>query len=249
MHKTYWILDHDKNKDFRWQHVAEDPFKNWEQSRLPDMKAEMELDMALRCLYADDKDLGQQYLRRAITVADRALREEKCRSERCRSGYPRNEAELKRTLAYARALSGELLDSQLLSEASGQLASHCDQTRKRDWDEMDQERLITAARLALISGAREQAASFLKTKRSLAANVEEKELLQFLAHPGGHAERMALAKGFTQLFEKVRDPEYKPPTPTSPIFHRLDLGALFDKYFVSGDGEIDWTRVVEAVSE
>jgi len=248
MHKAFWILDHDKNKDFRWQHVEADPFKNWEQWRSPDMKAEVEFDMALRCLYADQQELGRQYLRRAIAVAERALKEDKCRSERCKGGWPWNEGRLKRTLAYARALGGERFDTTLVVQASERLSEWCAGTAKRDWDEMDQLVLLAAIRLALLAGDAERARTLLRTKRSLKANAEEKELLQGLAEVRPPSERAPLAKPFKAFFDKVRDPGYKPPA-DEYLMHRLELGALYDKSFVSVDGEIDWNRVIEAVSE
>jgi hypothetical protein len=58
-----------------------------------------------------------------------------------------------------------------------------------------------------------------------------------------------LAEPFRAFFDKVRDPRYKPPIPHQPVLHRLDLGALHHKYFVSSDGGIDWNRVIESVSE
>lgn len=41
----------------------------------------------------------------------------------------------------------------------------------------------------------------------------------------------------------------KSPVPAESVFRRLDLGALCDKFFVSGDGRVNWERVIEAVSE
>lgn len=247
MHKAYWQLEYERNKDFYFENIQQDPFAKWDLLAAPDGAAERELSKALNCLYADQKELAQQYLRRAIAVAERALREDKCRSERCKGGYPRNEAQLLRALAYSRGLLGEQLDGNLFVRSATLFE---ESSRRGDWDPMAQLELLGGIRMALLAGEQERAAKTLKTgrRRALKDNLEEKELLETLSHARGAEDLARLSKLFKVFFDKVRDPGFKPPA-HEYVMHRLDLGALNDKYFVSVDGAIDWDRVIKSVSE
>jgi len=212
------------------------------------------LRYGLEFFYAqwNDPD-GRSFLEQATTVADRALREEKYRgTEFLEASFPQNHGFLLRVRSYANALLGHTLDEAALHQAAIDCEEYSKKFAKKKWDSHDQADYLAAVRLALVAGDLNHACRLLDTRKSFKWHFEEFEILKGiadgLAQKMGEKDRVIMLALLDSYFNKIRDPNFKPDVYMEAQILRLELGAIRDKYFISGDGVINWQRVIEAIS-
>lgn len=253
LHKYYWVKRHEENSEFRTRDVRTDPFANWDRNTMPESQVEWDLERALDVYYANaDESLARQYLNRCLRVAKRILDENKL-VELDKGGeglFPVKRGRTYRAQAYAQALLGRDVDRELLIRASKDYEDYCNGVGKSPWDSQAQCYYLNAVTLSLLADDRARARELLATKRSFKWHAEQFALYQELAQTTAEPPipDPALLERFNRFFNEVRDPKYDPKVFIEPGTLRFELGALRDKYFISSNGEIDWQRVIEAVS-
>jgi hypothetical protein len=205
----------------------------------------------LEILYGrGDADLAQRFLERCLLIAERAFAEDKLQSPRCRNSFPENRGQLLRVRAYAQAILGGLLEEADLLKASADYEQVTASYPKHKWDDLQEDTYMTVVRLALLASDRERVQRLLTRRRAFRWRPEEHDLwTSLLPLNETRARDEALEARFKMYFDRIRDPNFKPEGFMQRDFVRLELGMLWDKYFVSPDRQIDWQRTIDAIAE
>lgn len=250
-YKVLWLARYERNRAGYPQMLGIDPLDGWARNHMPEMMVEEEMNAGLRIAYAFSTDHEQAvaFFRRACSVAQHAIHEDKLTSPMCNSSFPLNRGILYRAYTYARALMGEPVDIEALRQSSRDFEEWCKGYKKGEWDSQSQANYLAAVRLSLIGGDIDRVRDLLKTKRSFKWHNTENGLWKMLVEKGERrgddGEFVAL---FNYHFGKLRDPRLVPDVYMETDVLRLELAVIADKYIVSPDGRIDWRRAVESVS-
>lgn len=252
-YKQYWLNRHDENSEFRVKDVATDPFLDWDLNTMPESSVEWNMFMALEICYANaDESLAHRYLQRCLQVVERIFHEDRLIElhKRGKGLFPVNRAAVYRAQAYAQALLGRGLDKNLLARAATDYEDYCNGEGKSPWDSQAQCYYLNAVTLILLAGDRQRARELLAIKRSFKWHAEQFVLYQELAQTTTEPpiQDPTLPDRFGRFFDEIRNPGYDPEAFIEKSTLRFELGALRDKYFISQNGEIDWQRVIDAVS-
>ena len=250
--KEHWINQYKRNAPDHPRMLTKDPFVDWDLSSMPEGAAELKIMFGLQTLYGEgDIATARGFFDQGLAICERALKEEKFKSDRCKSKLPLNRGMLLRARAYATGLLGTQPSTEWLLQAADDFLGWIKDFGKGDWDSHAQAYHLAAVRLSLLAHQSDQAQELLKTKRSLKQHIEEKELLLDLCamQPGRGLNEVMLTK-FDKYFDRIRDPR----DASSKVFIEstilpLELGLLRDMYLVSADGEVTWRRVIAAISQ
>jgi hypothetical protein len=231
----------------------DDLFEDWGRDHMPEVAAEEELHAGLDLLYGDvDPKMANQYLKRCIAVANRALAEDKFRKSRwCKAGFPENRGQAERVRQYARALLGQHLNTEALLSAADDIVQYFRQ--HADWpDSHTQARWLGAVRMTFVAGKPGRALKLVEEAGSLEWHQKEADLLAVIAREAVVAQPVRndkLLQRLDRIFDKVRSPRWHGPAKVfnEPDEQRLELGVIRYKYFVSKDRSIDWDAVIESI--
>lgn len=194
--------------------------------------ADRELERGLLILYSrEDPDLARRYFTRCIRAAKLDER-------------PQRRANV--SLYQARGLRARTLAAFILGRSSSPDALRAVATTyytlvTQDagvWSEFEEADYLVALRAALILGDVALYAAMPPRRKRLARHAKEQELLTRLANDPDDPH---LARSFRSFLDVARKPSRLAEARV------VELAALYDKYFVSRDGTIDWSRVVAHV--
>lgn len=245
-----WFERYERDRDGFAEILTWDPFKDWQVDRMPEMGVGEELRAGLYIAYARGTDYEQAvaFFRRACQVAQRAIDEDKLTSPHSNSSFPLNRGVLYRAYSYARAILGEQLDVRALAQSSRDFEEWCKGYKKSEWDSQAQANYLSAVRLAIVAGEIDRAQELLKTRKSFTWHKTEHEVWKRLVELRGDVRTDAEFGGrFGEYFDKLRDPRFAPDVYMETDILRLELAAIRDKYLISEDGVIDWSRAVDSV--
>jgi len=257
-YKERWIEKYRQAESDLRELLTWDPFEDWEKDTMPESGVGDQIFYGLRVLYASAApELAAAYLERGLQIAERTVKEDKCRKGRAADGWPQNHGLLLRNRGYLEVLQGRPLDTQALVQAAREMWSwHVENTtRKSDWEDVGEAEQLQALHLALIAGDEALVRELMEPRKwPFDCHQEEHALLKALAQAVFVERRptplkdVALRERFECFFDVARDPDSKRVYSVTNVLFMLELGAIRDKYFISSDGVIDWQRVVEAVS-
>ncbi|MEA2572469.1 MAG: hypothetical protein QOI24_4470 [Acidobacteriota bacterium] len=249
--RELWFARYERDQKSFAKVLGWDPFKDWDANAMPEMQVEEELAGGLYVSYAvgPDHEQAVAFFRRACRVAQRVIDEDKLTSPLCVGGLPLNRGRLYRAYTYARCILGELLDLKALEQSSRDFEDWCKGYGKGEWDSQAQANYLSAVRLSLIGGDVERGRELLKTKKSVKWHKSEHELWKLLVEVRGEELRADAAFGrkFSEYFDKLRDPGFVPDVYMEMDIVRLEMSAIRDKYLISDDGVIEWSRAVGSV--
>jgi hypothetical protein len=249
-HEQLWIAHYERNRAAYPDVLRNDPFVFWERDQIPEMAVDEELRAGLHIAYAwgTAHEQALAFLRRACSVAQRIIGEDKLTSPECVGGFPLNRGRVYRSYSYARALLGEPLDVEAVEQSSRDFEEWCRGYGKGEWDSQAQANYLASVRLALISGNLDRARELLKTKKSFRWHKDEHELWKILVEKREEIRRdEEFAHRFSRLFDKLRVPGFVPDVYIETDILRLELPAIREKYLVDEDGVIKWSRAVDLV--
>lgn len=198
-----------------------------------DGMSELELEHGLFVLFSGEDDkLARRFLTRCLTAA---------KQDQTSPAKRGNGLQFRAEGLRSHALASLLLGRATSLEPFRAVASaHYDKANQYPgaWSEFDEEEYLVAVRAALILGDLELYAAMPPRRRRLARHAKEQELLTRLAHDPGDPH---LARSFRSFLDAARRPSRLAEARV------VELAALYDKYFISRDGVIDWSRVVAHV--
>jgi hypothetical protein len=260
-YRAGWVKHFQEQREGYFEVAGWDLFEQWDLETKPDWNAERNLRSALELFYGrGDADLARRYLERCLAIAERTLAEDKLRSPRCRDAFPENRGILLRACAFARALLGNPLEEAALRESSAAFEEACANFPKHKWDDFQENTYLSAIRLALVAGDAETVQRLLTRRRVFRWFPEQDDLFRGLLHllQTSAPPDESFQDRFKVYFDRVRDPKYKPQVQmNSGIFDvyvrrdmlRLEIGILYDKYFLSPTKTIDWQQTIDAIAE
>lgn len=224
-----------------------DPFEDWKRNSSPDSTVMRYLDKGLFLLYSGhDGPETRAFLKLAIDIANRVLKEKKCESRQCEDGFPKNRGEVLRGRAYASALVGEELDVKALTQASRDFEIYCNLIGAADWDETSQPILLAAIRLALLSGDAARAEMLVNSRRCTRKQKKEQELWQSILS-AQHKDGFPIAdKGLISRFDSVFN-RYRHPFEPEEIA-ALEMGLLSQRLFSTDGAAPIWEKIIETIS-
>lgn len=191
--------------------------------------ADRELERGLLVLYSgEDPDLARRYFTRCIRAAKLDER-------------PPRRANV--SLYQARGLRARTLAAFILGRSTSldalrvvAITYYTLVTQDAGvWSEFEEADYLVALRAALILGDVALYAAMPPRRKRLARYAKEQELLTRLANDPGDPH---LARSFRSLLDAARRPSRLAEARV------VELAALYDKYFVSRDGTVDWSRIV-----
>jgi hypothetical protein len=198
-----------------------------------DGMSELELEHGLFVLFSGEDDkLARRFLTRCLTAA---------KQDQTRPAKRGNGLQFRAQGLRSHALASLLLARATSLEPFRAVASaHYDKANQYPgaWSEFDEEEYLVAVRAALILGDLELYAAMPPRRKRLARHAKEQELLTRLANDPGDPH---LARSFRSFLDAARRPSRLADARV------VELAALYDRYFVSRDSSIDWSRVVTHV--
>ncbi len=246
-YKTYWTDDYERNREFFEDLV--DPFRNWDRRDGHGDWAAWFLSSSLAAAYADaPAEIVRKFASAAVDVVDRAVTEDVFQTGKLAKGaFPRNRAVALRTRAYAQVLLGQSLPTDDLAQASRDF-----ETRALTmWDHQYEAYYLNGVRAALIAGDHQLFTRLLTVKRQFKCHEDEYGVLRGLVDYLPHASTGPDAEfrdRFRSLFDRYRNPEFKPDIYLELEIIRFELGAIWYLFF-SQTRAFSWHDVIAAVSE
>ncbi len=228
--------------------------------KIPESGVSLRLYSALDCLYANDREYADAFLRETISHAEANLAVDNCRATPVAlAGHPYNQAVMERAICYARWLLGAALDRPSLRQVSEHLTTWCltkAVDHKRFNDSMTMDVYLGGVRTAMLSGDVVYTKELLRTKHKFRwHHAGERELWTRLleVYPQIDAE---LRGRFEQFFDKVRDPDFQDLVDGNVSIYisreilALETGMIRQMYLVnrSLSDSIDPALVIAAVA-
>lgn len=243
MHKQWWIDRLEKNREH--YEDAVEVSSDWEVSS----QSEQLLITSLRAAYADAPDaIVHKFASTVVLIVGSAANDDIFEKGKYAQGaFPRNRAVALRARAYAKVLLGEPFPVDDLLQASQDFESRATST----WNHQYEAYYLNAVRAALIAGDQERFASLLNADREFKSHDEEFGALRGLAdefHRDSSSPSTDLRDRFRDLFDRYRNPEFKPDIYMELEIVRFELGAIWCRFFDKAR-VFSWREVINAVSE
>ncbi len=224
-------------------------FKIWETDHNPEFGADLDLHNALELLYGDpDCELAPLFLQRVIDMAERCMRKDKLRSEKCARRYPGNEGILLHNYAYARFFKSMPLDTDALLRAAADLVEYYSLLPPSLRDSLFESHILSAARLRLLCGEPALAREALGIKKKFRWHVGEHKLLKALASGKTTPE---FRESFEAHFDFIRAPRWV--VPISEVYYddsrgRIDLALIAARYLDADAWPPEPRKILERIS-
>jgi len=260
-YRAVWKNDFQRRREGLIKISTWDPYGNWELNTMPDSSTEHFLLYGLDILYGHgDACLARLFLEYCLAIAERTLAEDKLQSPRCRDTFPENRGILLSARTYAQAVLGSPLDAVALRQAAADFEQACADFRKHKWDDFQENTYLSAVRVALVAGDAETVQRLLTRRRVFRWFPEQDELFRGLLPllQTSTAPDADFQARFKAYFDCVRDPNYKPQMQVRTGIYdvyvrrgvlRLEMGILYEKYFLSPDRTINWQRTIDAIAD
>jgi hypothetical protein len=246
-YKQGWVDNYARNREYFADSV--DPFRNWENRDSHGDWAEWFLSNALATAYSDAPGtIVRKFASAAVEIVDRTLAENQFEQGKlAQADFPMNQAVALRARAYAKVLIGESLGTEDLLQASRDFEARAVLT----WNHQYEAYYLNGVRAALLAGDHDRFVRLLKTNRKFKWHVEEFAVLHNIAEQpslGTSGSNAELTDRFRILFDRYRDPDFKPDMYLDLQVARFELGAIWCQLFDQPNA-FGWQRVISAISE
>ena len=207
-----------------------------------------------------NRQLADRYLDRSVVAADRLMANNRFMdAPGCSLHFPLNRGMATRVLAYARAMRGEMLDTELLSQASvdfEETARRYDAVEDpQDNNEQTRYYWVDSIHTALISGNVRRAEDLLESipepnSYHVLHFALLKQLAARLANELSAEESSDFEKSYCQFYQNARDPrnwseaDYYVPS----IIAAVELGMLRYKAIDHPGKDLNLSSVIETLS-
>jgi hypothetical protein len=236
-----------------YKRTASEPARTDTDETMPGSQASLFLDDAIyvRFCFPNERALATLYLEKGKAIADAAVAQGLFRHGRAAEIFPYNRARVLRTrIIIDGLLLGVPPDASLCRQAARDHAEFANDIELGLWDAGDQGHYEDAIELLLMAGLLDDAAEMIKNARSMRGKgVKERFTGSKAIVKAGTCPITdpKVRDAYMAMFDTVRDPQFdtRGGCPLT-VVEKFSLGVLWDKYFVSTDGTIDWDRALEA---
>jgi hypothetical protein len=207
--------------------------------------------VSIRFRFPGEPILAKQYLEKASIVANTAVAQNLFQVGRATEVFPFNRAcVLRAKILIDGLLYGGPADASVCRMAAQDHADDARQIEPALWEANAQGKYEDGVELLLIAGLRDEAAAMIRSARSMRGKgVKERFTGSKAIVKAGTCPITdpKVRDAYMAMFDAVRDPQFdtRGGCPLT-VVEKFSLGVLWDKYFVSTDGTIDWDRALEA---
>jgi hypothetical protein len=205
----------------------------------------------VRFCFPRKRSLATEYLRKGKEVAELALQQDLFRAGRASELFPLNRAEVLRAkILIDGLLRGAQPEPALCGQAAKDHLHYASIPAPHLWDANEQGHYEDGLELLLMAGLLDEAAEMIRSARSMRGKgVKERFTGSKAIVKAGTCPITdpKVRDAYMAMFDAVRDPQFdtRGGCPLT-VVEKFSLGVLWDKYFVSTDGTIDWDRALEA---
>jgi len=248
-YKQYWRDLYERERDNTLLIWGWDPFEDWDKSLMEPALAPGDLQIGLSILYAKpDDELGERFIRRALSYVERLLREKKCEQLR---GFPFNRAETYELKALCLGILENKIDEGSWHNAAEDYTAFL--TDEGDhhpglWHAF----FLCAIRAELIRGNPAAALHlYERIPKRVPWLTAEGPMWRQLAESAARGESTPrqLASEIEAFFEEIRNPSFEPEDEMGVTRARPEVGAILWRYVRHPEKSPDWRAILRAIAK